>query len=364
MTEINLAKFNYPEDLDKQRKLFIECFPENIGTPVETYDHYKWKFKSFPTNDKESAYEYIARLNGELVGYYAAIPYQYYIKDKLVNIAMVCDVMTGIKARGKGVFTKLGRYSIYQFKNEGLSFSTGYPIRPEVIPGHKKAGWDFPFQIPMYGKFVKFNAFLKERNISWLTPIANIIIKSYNGLLKLFINPSKTVLVERYESAQINDIEGLSDFLKKWQSENPIALNKNINFLKWRLGAPEKSYDIIILRSKSNKQVLAYSIARTVQKQGVPCYGVLDFSFINKSQKHSRHLLNEIEKSAKFHKAELILMMMVRHKAKTYRVKSAGFFKTPFPFSFIINQFEDSLDTEFLKNEKNWNLMWIDSDDL
>lgn len=364
MTEINLGKFNYPKDIDVQRSLFVECFPENIGTPVETVEHYKWKFKSFPTNDKTKAYEYVAKLNGEMIGYYASIPYQYFIKDKFVHVAMVCDVMTSVKARGKGVFTKLGQYSTDQFKKEGLAFSTGYPIRPEVIPGHKKAGWNFPFQIPMYGKFLKFNAFLETRNKSWLIPIANFTIKIYNGFLKLFIKPSKTVIVERYKSQKIDDIKGLSDFLEKWKSENPIALNKNIKFLKWRLGAPEKSYEIIVLRAKSNKQVLAYSIARSVQKEGVPCYGVLDFSFIIKSQIHSKRLLNEIEKSAKLHKAELILMMMLRHKAKTYRVNSSGFFKTPFPFSFIINQFEDTLDAKFLKNEKNWNLMWIDSDDL
>lgn len=362
--EIQLEKFSYPKDLAEQRKLFIECFPENIGTIVETEEHYKWKFKSFPTKDKEKAYEYVARLNGEMIGYYAAIPYQYYIQDKTVYAAMVCDVMTGVKARGKGVFTKLGLYSTNQFKKEGLFFSTGYPIRPEVIPGHKKAGWVFPFQIPMYGKFLKFNAFLKTRKKSFLTPFANLGITIYNDFLKLFSGSSNEILVERYDSSQVDSIAGISEFTNKWRNENPIALNKNTHFLKWRLGAPDKNYEIIVLRSKTNKNVLAYSIARELQKEDVPCYGVLDFSFINESKKHSKQLLTEIEKSARQNKAELILMMMMRYKAKSYRLKSAGFMKTPFPFSFIINQFEDTLDAEFLKNEKNWNLMWIDSDDL
>jgi len=364
MTEINLAKFNYPSDLDEQRNLFIECFPENIGTPVETKDHYKWKFKSFPSKNKKKAYEYVARINGEMIGYYAAIPYQYYLKDKLVNIAMVCDVMTGVKARGKGVFTKLGRYSIDQFKKEGLAFSTGFPIRPEVIPGHKKVGWAFPFQIPMYGKFLRFNSFLKSRKKSFFIPFANLGLSLYNGVLTVFNRKYNVIQVEKYDTFQLDNISGLSEFIEKWKNENPISLNKNIHFLKWRLRAPEKDYKIIVLRHKINKKVMAYSIARSVVKEGVPCYGVLDFSFINESQRYSKILLKEIEKSAKLNKAELILMMIMQHKAKNYRLKSAGFLKTPFPFSFIINQFDESLNRDFLFDERNWNLMWIDSDDL
>lgn len=362
--EIQFEKFNYPAELAKQRKLFAECFPETMGSSVESEEHYKWKFKSFPTKGKEKAYEYVANLDKEMIGYYAAIPYEYSIQGKSFQIAMVCDVMTGIKARGKGVFTKLGVYSTNQFKQEGLAFSTGYPIRPEVIPGHKKAGWDFPFQIPMYGKFLKFNTFLKTRNKAFLTPFANLAISLYNNVLNLFISKSKNVIAERYSSLQISEIEGINEFSKEWSSQHQIALNKTIEFYKWRLGAPEKKYEIIVLRDKDSRKILGYSIFRSITKEGVPCLGVLDFNLIESTKQYSKHLLWEIEKSAKAHKAELILMMMLKHKANAYKIQLTGFLKTPFPFSFIIKQFDESLDTELLKDEKNWSLMWIDSDDL
>lgn len=362
--EIQFEKFNYPVDLAEQRKLFIECFPENIGTPIETTGHYKWKFKSFPTKGSQNAYEYIAKLDNELIGYYAAIPYEYYIQGKPVRIAMVCDVMTGVKARGKGVFTKLGVYSTDQFKQEGLAFSTGYPIRPEVIPGHKKAGWDFPFQIPMYGKFLKFNTFFKTRKKNYLTPFANFTISIYNGLLSLLIQKSKSITAERYNANQLSEISGFDDFSKKWCSENQIALNKNIEFYNWRLGAPEKKYEIIVLRDNQSTEIQGYAIVRAIKKEGVPCLGVLDFNLLNKTQHHSKRLLWEIDQCAKRMKAELILMMMMRPKAKSFKVQQTGFFKTPFPFSFIIKQFDKTIDANFLKDENNWSLMWIDSDDL
>ena len=107
--ELQFSEFKYPEELDNQRELFIDCFPETIGTSLVTKEHYKWKFKSFPSGLEAKSYEYTAYIGREMIGYYAAIPYEYVIQNKIVTSAMVCDVMTGIKARGKGVFTKIGR---------------------------------------------------------------------------------------------------------------------------------------------------------------------------------------------------------------------------------------------------------------
>lgn len=362
MQELVFSSFKYPEELQEQRLLFEECFPENIGTPVLNNEHYVWKFKSFPTTEKKNAYEYIAKLNNEMTAYYAAIPYQYIINGKLFHSAMVCDVMTGTKARGKGVFTKLGVYSTNQFALEGLAFSTGYPIRPEVIPGHKKAGWDLPFEIPMYGKFLKMNSFLKTKNKQFLVFPANFLLKLFNFFFSLNFDKNRVLSVENYNSLQIDEIKGLDDFFEKWRNEQTIALNKNVEFLKWRLSAPEKNYHIIVLRKKN--EIIGYSVFRLVTKENVPCIGVLDFCLLNNYLNHSILLLNEIEKCAKKLNAELILMMMLRSRAKQIKLKSTGFLKTPFHFSFIIKQFDSALDKSFLNDEKNWSLMWIDSDDL
>lgn len=362
--EITIEKFSYPNELNQQRRLFNECFPENLGTPVETFEHYNWKFKSYPSGKFEPAYEYVAKIDDEMIGYYAAIPYEYIISGNTYNAAMVCDVMTGVKARGKGIFTKLGIFSTDQFKSEGLAFSTGYPIRAEVIPGHKKAGWDFPFQIPMYGKFIKMSAFLKSRNKSFLTPFANAALTTFNGLNGLSFRSSKNLFVEAYSSLELNRISGLDDFFAEWKKENPIALNKSVEFLNWRLGAPHKLYQISVLRNKRNNKIKGYSIHRNVDKEGVPCVGVLDFCLLNKNIGDAKLLLKNITQSAKKEKRELILMMMMKGNAKKYKILLNGFFKTPFPFSFIIKKFDNSLDSKFLFDENNWSLMWIDSDDL
>jgi hypothetical protein len=363
--ELQFSEFKYPEELEKQRELFVECFPETIGTSLVTMEHYKWKFKSFPASGLEpKSYEYTAYLDGDIIGYYAAIPYEYVIQNKIVTSAMVCDVMTGIKARGKGVFTKLGIYSTNKFKTEGLAFSTGYPIRPEVIPGHKKAGWEFPFQIPMYGKFLKMNTFLKTRNKEFITPIANLVISVYNGLLSISVNNSKLLIVEKYASTNIDDIKGLDEFFFEWKKQNPIVLNKSKKFLGWRLGAPEKNYELIVLRNKKDYKIVGYTVFRNIEKEGVQCLGILDFCLLKNSLKLSQFLLKQIDHAAKKSNIELILMMMTKSKAINYKIALSGYLKTPYPFAFIIKQYDDSLNSKYLTDESNWSLMWIDSDDL
>ncbi len=275
---------------------------------------------------------------------------------------MVCDVMTGIAARGKGVFTKLGKYSINQLQLEGVGFTTGFPIRPEVIPGHKKVGWEFPFELPVYGKFISLKSFLFSKNLSKLTLFANVILKIWNKLFSLFRYGDNNIQVETYNKHELRTIIGLHEFLKNLNEEIPNYLCKNIPFLNWRLGAPETKYSIIIIRNKT--RIIGYSIARLVIKEKIPCFGILDFAIIKGFEKHSSILLREIEILAKKNNAELIFTMIGKKWANKFNFFKNGYLKTPYKFSFIINKLDESLNSDQLFKEENWHLMWIDSDDL
>jgi len=361
--DITFEKFNFDKELQNQRNLFVECFPENIGTPVEGEEHYNWKFHSFPSKMEQKSYEYVAKIEDEMVGYYAALPYEYIIDGKHHHVAMVCDVMTGVKARGKGVFTKLGVYSTEKFNEEGFSFSTGYPIRADVIPGHKKAGWIFPFQIPMYGKFLRMNAFFATRKKTYLIPFANLAIFTYNIIISLFTNKQlKGSCVEQFSSMQLDDIKGLDLFFSRWIKEQKISLNKNKEFLNWRLNAPGKEYHIVTL--KKEDEIIGYTVFRKVEKLGVPCIGILDFCLLDCCKDASTVLMKKVFHVAKVEKAELILMMMMKNRATQYKILRQGFIKTPYPFSFITKIFNNAPNKDIMYNEKNWSLMWIDSDDL
>jgi hypothetical protein len=356
----DLKIFNYKTDLKRQRVLFLECFPENTGTPVVTEDYYLWKFHG--SGRQPGSFEYIALIDSEIVGYYAAIDYPYYYFGKEIKTGMVCDVMTSVKARGQGVFTTLSNFALKNLNNENLGFLTGFPIRKEVVPGHRKAGWDFPFIIPMYGKFLTLNTFLISRGFGWARYLLNPVLSLTELFVKILRRSNSSVSVEEYSSEDIDNIPGFGDLLGELQQQAAISLKKDISFMKWRLGGPDKTYRIVLL--KVGPKTVGYMIGRYLIKEKVPCFGILDFSLLSGFEKFSSVLMRETEKIAKTMHAELILIMILRRYARSYRFFRNGWIKTPYNFSFILRKTGSETEREKLLDTNNWFLTWLNSDDL
>ena len=356
---MDIKKFKKEVDLNQQRSLFNECFPEHKGASIEKEKHYLWKFNSFPS--QPSSYEYGAYLNKELVGYYAALPYPYIIKGEKVKAGMVCDVMTGVKARGKGVFTKIGIHATKQMKNEGIEFTTGYPIRKEVIPGHIKAGWVIMFKLPLYMKFLSSKSLLNLRKIKFLYPVIDLFLLGYNSLINIFQKNKryKISIISSTELAKINDFD---TFVQKWVDEQGIALNKNTTFLNWRLAAPEKKYKILIARE--NNIIVGYAVFCNLIKNDLPSVGILDISCLKNYKKLSSTIIAQIQEYAKETKAEVLMMMANKHFSCIHSLIANGFFKSPFKFQLIIKNLSNKYSYSYLKDQKNWHLTWIDSDSL
>jgi len=357
--KITINTFSHKESLSKQRALFSECFPETVDTSINKESHYLWKFHSFPGNIH--SYEFGAFAENDLIGYYAAVPYQYLINNQKINVGIVCDVMTGLKARGKGVFARMGEYSTNEMRKNGLTFTTGYPIRKEVIPGHLKVGWEIMHPLPLYIKFLSFKSLFRKKKIGFLSYPMNVLLSLYNFLLALMIR-KKDYDLETYTSIEIDKITGIDEFLSKWMTEQPIALNKSTQFLKWRLGAPDKKYNIIVVRKEG--KIVGYSVFTEIVKENIPTFAILDISFLHGYSEASGLMCNAISEIAKVKEVESIIIMASSHTYKKHSMRKSGFIKSPYRFSFILKNLSKEYSINFLKNEENWNLMWIDSDNL
>lgn len=353
---IEFSSFDYQKDLKQQRKLFVDCFPENIGTKVVEDEHYFWKFQSYPY--KRKSYEYIARIDNDMAGYYAAIPYRYNIGKQKFHIGMVCDVMTNSQYRGQGVFTKLGRHSLNEMRNIGVPFTMGYPIRKEVIPGHLKVGWKIAFKQPLYIRFLSTKSLLRAKGIGYLYLIIDLFISIYIYIVRQA--DSKEICIQTHDN--IDEVEGYQPFQKRWAESLPNTLDKSLEFMRWRFGAPDKKYHFIT--AYEGDKLVGLAIIRDVIKENVPAIGIVDFIVLPSHKKCIPNIHNKILKMAKEQKKEAIMTMMSRTSATNYKMYSNGFLKSPFIFSVIINKLDDTINDEILFNEKNWHLMFIDSDDL
>lgn len=355
---INSRSFDNTKELDEQRKLFVDCFPECTGMPITTKEYYYWKFHSYPTLGRKS-YEYVAVTDdNEMVGYYACVPYNYQINNKEYTVGMVCDVMTSSKYRGVGIFTKLGRFSTNEFAKEGLAFSTGYPIRKAPLPGHMKVGWKVAFDMPLYIRFFSLSSFLKERGYGWVRYIANPFVYIYNALC---IKPTKKgVEIRQYH--QIEDVVGYTEFEEEWRRGIKNALIKSVPFMKWRLSAPQKQYEYVC--AYKNNKLVGLTIATPIVKEGVPSYGLVDFMILPEHKDCLNSIHNRLKKMAKENHKEAIMTMMSQPSAKKYRMFSNAYLKSPFTFHYIIKKYDKSISDETLYDINNWELRFIDSDDL
>ncbi len=322
-------------------------------------EHYWWKFHGLP--DHPQSYEYVAVEEGRLLGYYAAIPYPYEIAGRRMKVGMVCDVMTHPDARGKGVFTDLGRFALHEFEAAGLDFVTGYPIRPEVMGGHLRVGWEVAFEMPMYLQPLRADAILKARHLAAFAPAVNLGIAAYGRLL------THKSWAGLYSSTHGTPEEMLSSaaferFREAWSASVPNHLVKSIEFYRWRLGAPEARYRAFLVHQGDS--VVVAAVGRTAVLNGIPSFALLDVMALAGHERALSMLYREVEREARSCDAEAIVTMMTKSSARRYRLLRHGFLRSPFVFKLILRSTNPSLAVDSISREADWHLMWIDSDDL
>jgi hypothetical protein len=356
---IEFGEFDVDRYLAQQRDLFEDAFPEHVGNAPASVEHYRWKFHSFPFSPQ--AYEYMAVEDDRMLGYYAAIPYPYVIAGRPTRVGMVCDVMTHSNARGRGVFTGLGRFALAQMQATDLEFVTGYPVRSEVMGGHLRVGWKVAFELPMYLSPLKTDAILKSRGLAWLAPAANFGASSYQRLLSLR-RPAREYAVNHGSPESLLRSEAVASFLERWSASVPNHLVKSPDFYAWRLGAPGTSYRVFLV--KHGDDVVAMAIGRATELDGVPSFAVLDLMVREDHRRALATLVGAVRDEARRCDAQAIVTMMSKLRARQYRLIRFGFLRTPFTFKLIVRSVGATSQIGNLADDSQWHLMWIDSDDL
>jgi hypothetical protein len=357
---LSFSRFRQDVELAEQRALFSSAFPENAGLPPESEAFYLRKFGGFP--HQPPAYEYIARDPDGMAGYYAAIPLTYQINGEDFLCGMVCDVMTAPRMQGKGVFTKLGAYSLDSLGKDGVDFVTGFPRRPAVIPGHLKVGWKIAFRLPLYLMPLRTNALLASRGVGMLAPIANMLLKATLGILQFFAPGTEGLNVREWDWKEFLADQDYAGFLRQWRAQSRNSLEKNEAYLRWRLGFQGVDYRIV--SAHRGDKLIGLSILRSCRPNGVPSLALMDIMTLESEQSVLSVLVDGWRRLAARTGDEVVLTMMSEHHATRRSLWLFGFLRTPAVFFLIIKCLSDRAREKVLPNPSHWDLMWIDCDDL
>ncbi len=357
---LSFGPFDYRSSFAERRELFIDAFPEHTDDSVSSEEHYMWKFHSFPA--ETASYEYGCwDESGRLVGYYAAVPYPYVINGETMTCGMVCDVMTHSSMRGRGVFTKLGRYATSAMAEEGLHFTSGYPIRPEVIPGHLKVGWQIAFPFKLWVRPLRSNSVLSKKRLGMLAPFVNPWLGIYNRALSFSLSKTE-IECETFEPSQLDELSGYEEFISQWSAGRSHVLVKSVPFLKWRLSAPTRRYKLVVARE--NDRIIAWATTALTDVRGVPALGVLDLMTLPGRSDALRVMQKELGTLARQEGAEIILGMFSDISASELGLWRAGYLRTPVTFKLITKKLADVIEEDVFNRPENWRLTWLDSDNL
>jgi hypothetical protein len=361
--DLELSVFSEAEGLESQRNLFRDAFPEALGSAVETVRFYRWKFQQRPFG--RPALECAVWSNSEMLGYYAGIQMDYRLAGRPAQAGMVCDVMTHSKARGAGIFTKLGRYSLDYFKTQQIDFTLGYPVRPEVFPGHYRVGWQKAFDLPVY---------FRPTNPSWITSnrVLSVVLALADGFLKLsakvassfarFLGAQKLSL-DAVDLDSFSSVFASGDLQRRVERQFPNVMLRTPDFYRWRLSAPDASYDLILMRD-GQRNVEGWVVARRFQLKGLWCWAILDYYCFDRRLRTQFQNFAKLSSLASSRKVVGLALMMSRSSARTFSLACSGFIRLPYKFSLIFKCLSEKFSDSEFKDEKLWHLMWIDTDDL
>lgn len=347
--------------------LFLKAFPENVGKSAGEHSHYTWKFHSFPASP--TSYEFDGFIKDEMVSYYAAIPFPYKVKDQSATAGMVCDVMTHPAHQGKGLFTQMGRYATSRMQELALDFTTGYPIRKEVIPGHIKVGWKAAFHLPLYIRPTGPNSFFKMVRLPAPPEIISSILRSLLGLPEktlgiLYAMLYKKPTLEMHELSSKNSHSQIWTRLEQFyrsRDQSLIHLNKTAAFLKWRFGAPNTKYLCLVATDQAGAWT-GVLILRPAELKGIQVFAIMDFVGLDFQSQF--WLLREAVRLSRTFAVDAIVAMCSPHSYQKRRLWMHWFLPTGEKFLLIVKNLSSRFSEEVLLNEKHWDLFWIDCDDL
>lgn len=204
------------EDFPRLAFLFKIAFGRDISD-----EYFEWKYKN--------GYSQVAELDGELVGHYGGIFYDFIYKNKTFKIVQATDLMTHLKVRHligkKSVLVNLANIFFEFCLKNNVSFAYGFPGEKSRLLGERFLNYK-----PL-GRVKFFYLTVEERN-------------SYNPIEKFqFIN---------------------YDIKKSIRMKRNIGVHKDFNYIKWRyIENPGENYYIsynegalFILKIMENEVVL------------------------------------------------------------------------------------------------------------
>jgi hypothetical protein len=348
----------------------LECRQRTFsGEDLEKQERKYWEYE-FIRNHAGPAYFFVASDGDQIVGHYAIIPQYFFLNGDRHIGSIVVDVMTDPDYRYQGMFVALGRYALsYATEKTNMEFTTGYPIRPEVLPGHLKTGWVVNFPMNAWVMPLFLDAILKRRfpltekipGIFLLTRIlGSIVFRSFSWLQLL---KNSTYRVERLTRCDVARFNAFWDRFKASAPPNCLIQERTAEYLSWRYDSnPSRNYTYHIAVDQQG-DMAGFIVTRIASLMNVSAMVLVDALFLPGSGNDAvRGLIRDVRQMALANMCSMCAVMVNQPNLIFPSPWKYGFFPTPYRFKLITRELTEN---SVVQNPGlQWHLMWGDTDDL
>jgi len=200
----------YKDFTDEEWILFLNTF-ENIFRRINK-NIFQWYF------NLGNIFGILKNIDNKNIGIYGLLNIQLKINNSQINSYLCHNVGISKEFSGKGLFQYLGEQTLSNVLADD-NIALGFPNKLSQ-KGHLRLGWEHISDV----KFMKFDSALTSH------------------ITKIF--EYEFVLVDKFS-------DSINQLIQKVNNQFSLNLNKNDNYLNWRLSKPDNKYQVYIINKVS-----------------------------------------------------------------------------------------------------------------
>jgi hypothetical protein len=342
--KLEFQNFQVDKDIEILQLLLGKAFPEADFESTFSKDVLNWKYSS--ATRKMTCF--LGFFNDQPASFYGVLPRTYISGGNDHSVGLVVDVLTATEFLGYGLFTQSGQYVLSCLEQTPVSSVIGFPIRPEVLPGHLNVGWEVRFVLPVYVYPIGLGI-----SVGFKKKMLNRFLRIFAFLLQFLRKfPKGNARVLDLQTF-LSDPE-VADFYRRTRNGNTVSLKKDTEFLRWRLNRPNTEYFCF---TYGEKAVNACAVVRVLEMNGYTTAAIVDIDA--ESGFCGRAITENVIDFAKEKRVDLIGVCMNQSFFKKLGLRRLGFIPSLSKFKVITRKTGQN-DIAF--EEMNSQITWLDSD--
>ncbi|MDH3200674.1 MAG: GNAT family N-acetyltransferase [Myxococcales bacterium] len=347
---VSALDFRAMEACEDDLSAFKECFERN-GTPRQL-DALRWQYLENPTGELFVA---LALSDERIAAIYAVQPAFVQLRGARVLAAQSVDTLVDVDFRGRGLFTKMAEAVYHRVRSAEAAFVYGFPNASSAPGFFDKLGWSSLDPVPFLVKPLRTGFLASKLPLGrWLRRLPD---------LRLPIGGPRLQADQVLRPVTDFGLD-LDDLWKRFASNVRVAVDRDPQYLRWRLAKPQQHY--VCLGVFEGARLVAFCAYTTLDKHGGRIGYILELLHDPDRHETGAALLVESLRRMAADGADVVLAWAFGHSPNAEAYAKAGFMPLPERLRPIelhigVRPLNESL-TEVLSDRRNWYVSYCDSD--